>query len=501
MKVRFVIAGILLSAIPMAVHSELLGEALPIASLREVSGGPVAAHDPDRGRTLIVWEERRAGNGNILGQWIDDDGSPAEKPFPIAASPKEERAPSVAYDPVSRRYLVAWLQGEVGGALTLMGSFLEKEGGVGDPFLLFQPGRSPSDPVVASAKGRFLLLWGEQREPNFRYPDLFGRFIDSKGKRLGEDFFVGRRLRGKPSVAFNSARGEFVVTWPFLAIPPEEMLTMARLFDAEGKPIAGPVLVGKGRPLSDDSPSVAFAPVGRHYLILWSRVTLQQGRPVAQRSEVMGQFLTEGGEIEAGPFSLSEPSESGLSPTISFEEGGAVALWVSRRSDAHSSIRGVRLLENGEISGPVFSVSSPESSQEQNADGPELVPLSSPGVFLVVWRSVASSGDAGLLCRRLGMLLLFPLGLPQGAVGAIYRIDLKAVQGEPPFQFRRVSGVLPPGLTLDAQEGSISGSPAQAGEYPLQVEVTDARGERDQRGWLLSIRPASKPVSFLQFLQ
>lgn len=64
-----------------------------------------------------------------------------------------------------------------------------------------------------------------------------------------------------------------------------------------------------------------------------------------------------------------------------------------------------------------------------------------------------------------------------------YRI---AVSGERPLRFS-VSG-LPEGVTLDAARGILSGQVAQAGEYPLTLEVANARGSATG-GMTLRIAP------------
>lgn len=60
--------------------------------------------------------------------------------------------------------------------------------------------------------------------------------------------------------------------------------------------------------------------------------------------------------------------------------------------------------------------------------------------------------------------------LPTGVVGASYAAGLESTGGDGSFLWRVIEGVLPPGLTLSAN-GTVSGTPASAGTYPLVVEV------------------------------
>jgi hypothetical protein len=62
--------------------------------------------------------------------------------------------------------------------------------------------------------------------------------------------------------------------------------------------------------------------------------------------------------------------------------------------------------------------------------------------------------------------------LPSATVGGAYMATITATGGATPYKFSIASGALPPGLSLSAQ-GSISGTPSQAGSFPISVQCTD----------------------------
>jgi hypothetical protein len=72
-----------------------------------------------------------------------------------------------------------------------------------------------------------------------------------------------------------------------------------------------------------------------------------------------------------------------------------------------------------------------------------------------------------------GTLTISSLPLPGGQVGQAYNFQLAATGGVPPYTWAiDSSNPLPPGLTLS--DGSITGTPTTAGNYPVGLSVTDA---------------------------
>jgi uncharacterized protein (TIGR03437 family) len=66
-----------------------------------------------------------------------------------------------------------------------------------------------------------------------------------------------------------------------------------------------------------------------------------------------------------------------------------------------------------------------------------------------------------------------PAPLPDGSTQQFYSTTLAATGGAPPYSWS-AQGALPPGLSLNAATGSISGSPLIAGTSAFQVTVTDS---------------------------
>jgi hypothetical protein len=79
-----------------------------------------------------------------------------------------------------------------------------------------------------------------------------------------------------------------------------------------------------------------------------------------------------------------------------------------------------------------------------------------------------------------------PEALPGASLGTAYSTKLTASGGTAPYSFILKGGTLPSGMSLRA-DGTLSGSPAQAGNFPLAILTTDAKGCGGSRLYTLNV--------------
>jgi Putative Ig domain/Abnormal spindle-like microcephaly-assoc'd, ASPM-SPD-2-Hydin/Immunoglobulin I-set domain len=96
-------------------------------------------------------------------------------------------------------------------------------------------------------------------------------------------------------------------------------------------------------------------------------------------------------------------------------------------------------------------------------------------------------------------VIISTTSLPPGTVSVAYSAALQTMGGTTPYSWSISAGALPPGLSLSATTGVISGIPTQSGTFLFSVQASDSAGRTTQQSLgiqvssALSITTASLP--------
>ncbi|HUG60802.1 MAG TPA: putative Ig domain-containing protein, partial [Methylomirabilota bacterium] len=152
-------------------------------------------------------------------------------------------------------------------------------------------------------------------------------------------------------------------------------------------------------------------------------------------------------------------ASGGTAPyTFALTKGGGTGLAKGLSMDASGSVSGVP----GKVGDYTFLVTATDANGAQGS----------------VFATLTINGE----------IVVNPPKLPDSTVGANYSQKITATGGIGPYTFKRLSGTLPPGLSLRAN-GRLSGVPEKRGVFSFRVGATDSTGLKGQRNYRIRIGP------------
>ncbi len=182
--------------------------------------------------------------------------------------------------------------------------------------------------------------------------------------------------------------------------------------------------------------------------------------------------------ISAPPLSVTTPSLPGGGVGIAYSQtlaatGGITPYTWSIASGSLPA--GLTLSSNGLISGTPTTV-GPASFTVKVTDSET---------------PTAQSATANLSITISNPLQVITSGLPVGVINTAYPGDsLSASGGNPPYTWSISAGSLPPGLSLAASTGMISGTPTQTGTFNFTAQVTDSTAQTATANLSITINAA-----------
>ncbi len=114
----------------------------------------------------------------------------------------------------------------------------------------------------------------------------------------------------------------------------------------------------------------------------------------------------------------------------------------------------------------------------------------------VVVRNLQSGGTSNPLFLTVGNPpKITTATLPVGQAGMSYSAPLSVTGGVPPYRWAVAAHILPAGLAINSQTGTISGTATTSGDSTVDISVTDSLNATGQADLALNIAPAQGSVS------
>ncbi|HYA16788.1 MAG TPA: putative Ig domain-containing protein, partial [Bryobacteraceae bacterium] len=215
--------------------------------------------------------------------------------------------------------------------------------------------------------------------------------------------------------------------------------------------------------------------------------TLPEGLSASQSGLISGADLSTG--FYSAKLTVKDSASNTLTRTISLNSTDSAGTAVSNGdvSLQLGSAVNIPLTVAGGSGQYTWSVASGALPPGLSVSGSAIAgTTTAAGTFTFTVAATNTSNTADVAVRQLeytvsGLQIVAPAlnrtipgGLPAATVGSAYQFTLKAANGAAPYAFS-VSPFtpLPAGLTLDSS-GSLHGTPAMSGVFPISVTVTDA---------------------------
>lgn len=353
-QTAMVLVGLLLCLKSGAQMPALPGPIVPIHIGDHDQQKPEAAYDSVNKRFLVVWQDWWNDGSNVeydvRAQMVDRDGTVLGDTITVSAISGDQEVylyDPVAFDPVSKRFLVVWSNnGNEYCTWAVHGQLVDSDGTLyGGPFLISpcsegNPHRAVAPRVKAdTVNGGFLVAWtGPWESAPF---DVYCQLVNADGSLRGSTIqltdYPDCYGAGNVHVAFDSNHARFLVAW---ALWCDASHLRARLVNADGTPYGQEIPICTGDLYFADY--LCFDPSNSRYLITWG--WSGQTRP--------GQFLTADGELDGPPITI--PLRSWAVPDGAYDPACRRYVAIGDASEEQMCLNASYLNSDGTACGPVF---------------------------------------------------------------------------------------------------------------------------------------------------
>ncbi|MBN1975968.1 MAG: hypothetical protein JW918_01085 [Anaerolineae bacterium] len=356
------------------------------------------AYSPAAGEYLVVWFDDETDQ--VRGQRVGADGSlldnastsedEADPGVSFAVSPSDElgRDPSVAYNPVTDEYLVAWEGTDSGtGRKEIRGQLVDADGfllgGMIDIATPYNSGwRGYPDVAYNGVRDEYLVVWGGN-EGVHGGTHVYGQRVDADGTLLdnpgtpedeshpttGFIVYTGTLVTNDVAVAHHAQADEYLVLWTHsqylrgrVVDGNGDLLDVADTPEDESDPAVDFFVASKlGQITSSD---VVYNPTVRQYLVVWAD---DRNSGYESIYDIYGLRMGAGGvKAPQGEFAISRAADDQMRPAVAYstDSNQYLVVWNDKRNNGEDGeVYGQRVWWPGLLLGHNFGITSASLSQ------------------------------------------------------------------------------------------------------------------------------------------
>ena len=275
---------------------------------------PAVASDTRDG-FLVIWQDSRHGNWDIYGQRVSNEGMLSNGDLEISTAPSDQCFPALAYSSDGDEYLIVW-QDHRNGNWNIYGRCVSSDGSRGDsfPITVAPDNQERPDVVYNSVNDEYLVVWQDYRHGNW---DIYGRQVSGQCSLPGDEFVISQEYERQwyPALAYNSNENQYLAVWW-----DNRNATGGDIYGQQLSPEGE--LLGAALTISDAQgpqwfPDVAYSSFDNEYLVVWE----DYRNPTGTTSDVYGQRIASGGEMQGDNFPISRVLDNQRYPALAYNNG------------------------------------------------------------------------------------------------------------------------------------------------------------------------------------
>lgn len=297
--------------------------------------------------------------------------------------------PAVAAHTAASDYLVTFTDNGQTTEPDILGQIVQSSAKLGGSLITVARGRKGQElPTVAygSARDEFLTVWMDYRSGSDY--QIYGRRVSATGSLAGTEIAIGNdptvMLYGDPAVAYDSKADEYMVVW---AAMPSQVIgyeIYARRLGGGGDLRGSLLVVSRDSQTGNEgNPRVAYNSVSDEYLVVWQAYTSNLWRIWGQRVSPTGSLLGSGFVISASTAACGRARLA-----YNRKNNEYLVIWQDSRN-SRADVYGQRVSASGALVGGNLGLATGTGDKQ----GFFLAYGDSGNDYLLVWGDTRSGAD------------------------------------------------------------------------------------------------------------